>query len=133
MDGCIPKHKYIFAPLRTLECPSKDSPCDCEPNNPGFLDARLFPFVVFAVAPVATMDEASSLSPSNIFRSSPQLCWRERASVIIFINPDVPAPFDFQLFVHICRFVRQPRANGLTRGLRLTPNPNGFIVLTLTG
>jgi len=38
-----------------------DSPCECEHNNPNSLDARLFPFVVLAVAPAVTMDEASSL------------------------------------------------------------------------
>jgi len=39
-----------------------DSPCECEHNNPDSLDARLFSFVVLAVAPAVTMDEASSLS-----------------------------------------------------------------------
>ena len=39
-----------------------DSPCECEPNNPDSLDARLFFTVVLAVAPAVTMDEASSLS-----------------------------------------------------------------------
>jgi len=39
-----------------------DSPCECEHNNPDSLDARLFPSVVFAVAPAVTMDVASSLS-----------------------------------------------------------------------
>jgi len=39
-----------------------DSPCECEHNNPDSLDARLFPFVVLAVAHAVTMDEASSLS-----------------------------------------------------------------------
>ena len=38
-----------------------DSPCECEHNNPDSLDARLFPSVVFAVAPGVTMDEASSV------------------------------------------------------------------------
>jgi len=38
-----------------------DSPCECEHNNPDSLDARLFPTVVLAAAPAATMDEASSL------------------------------------------------------------------------
>jgi len=36
--------------------------CECEPNNPDSLDARLFPSVVLAVAPAVTMDEAYSLS-----------------------------------------------------------------------
>jgi len=31
-----------------------DSPCECEPNNPDSLDARLFPSVVLAVAPAVT-------------------------------------------------------------------------------
>jgi len=39
-----------------------DSPCECEHTNPDSLDARLFPLVVFAVAPAVTMDEASSVS-----------------------------------------------------------------------
>jgi len=39
-----------------------NSPCECEYDNPDyFLDARLFRFVVLAVAPAVTMDEASSL------------------------------------------------------------------------
>ena len=38
-----------------------DSPCECEHNNPDSLDARLFPSVVFAVAPALTMDKAASL------------------------------------------------------------------------
>jgi len=42
--------------------PSLDSPCECEHSNLDSLDARLFPFVVLAVAPAVTMDEASSLS-----------------------------------------------------------------------
>jgi len=41
---------------------SDDSPCECEHNNPDSLAARLVPSVVLAVAPAATMDEASSLS-----------------------------------------------------------------------
>ena len=51
--------------------PSTDSPCECEHNNPGSLDARPFPSVVLAVAPSVTMDEASSLSPSP-FRTGPR-------------------------------------------------------------
>jgi len=39
------------------------SACECEHNNntPDSIDARLFSFVVLAVAPVVTMDEATSL------------------------------------------------------------------------
>ena len=35
---------------------------ECEHNEPDSLDARLFPSVVFSVAPAVTMNEASSLS-----------------------------------------------------------------------
>jgi len=41
---------------------SIDSPCECGHNNADSLDTRLSPPVVLVVAPVVTMDEASSLS-----------------------------------------------------------------------
>ena len=39
------------------------SPCEYEHHKPDSLAARLVPFVVLAVAPPVTMDEASSLLP----------------------------------------------------------------------
>jgi len=56
--------------------PAIDSPCECEHNNPDSLDARLF--LVLAVAPAVTMDEASSLSPEMLSRLM---------SIRIYINP----------------------------------------------
>ena len=56
-------------------------------NNPDSLDAQLFRFVVLAVAPAVTMDEASSLSggrlelTSSVRRGAGNtqgcVCWRE--------------------------------------------------------
>jgi len=37
-----------------------DSLRECEHSNPDSLEARLFPFVVLAVAPAVVMDDASS-------------------------------------------------------------------------
>jgi len=43
------------------DCCFLDCTCECEHNSPDSLDARVFPSVVIAVAPVVTMDEASSI------------------------------------------------------------------------
>jgi len=49
-----------------VQRPSIDSPCGCEHNNPDSLDARLFPFVVLAVAPAVTTDEVPSLLTGKV-------------------------------------------------------------------
>jgi len=58
---CFKPRVTVLETSPLLHCPSIDSPCECAHNNPDSLDSRLFPFVVLAVAPAVTMDEASSL------------------------------------------------------------------------
>ena len=65
-----------------------DSPCECEYNNPDSLDARLFLYVVSAVAPAVTMDGAFSLSWFHTGNLSAGVQTRVRASPNVGLTLD---------------------------------------------